>query len=288
MPALSDASGVYVGAVPAAALYVGDGLAWSGMDDATRAYLDAAGSSLNGYEQTLDDLVVGLKDHTLWTPVVRCLHPFPGVSAAVDRFNLLDPRPLTSANYLTLSGGTHSTALGYRANALGTHRSSANHADTHFVPRSELAANSAGLVFYCTQDTPGDGQCEMGAYAWDGNGGNRHHLLNNYGGGSCYYDCSTNGITSTIVPNASGLFITTRTAANLQSLYRNGALVDATSYDGIAHPNVSIHIGRINTFQDGTDRPCGLAAVTQGFSAQNAADLYTVVQAYQTALGRAV
>ena len=53
-------------------------------------------------------------------------------------------------------------------------------------------------------------------------------------------------------------------------------------------PPTTVWVGGINTFVDRTDLPCGFASIGTGLSPQNNADLYTVVQAFQTALGRQV
>jgi hypothetical protein len=94
------------------------------------------------------------------------------------------------------------------------------------------------------------------------------------------------GFANVDVAKSSGLFVSTRTDAAGQSLYINGASIASHAGASIGLPNVPVWVGGINFFANRTDIPCGFASIGSGLTAQNNADLYTVVQAYQTALGR--
>ena len=87
---LADAKNVRVGAVQAKAVYAGTVKDWPSFDPATTAYMAATGLDPS-YAPTLDALVVGLKTAGLWSKM-RAIYPFIGGTAALHRWNRLDPR----------------------------------------------------------------------------------------------------------------------------------------------------------------------------------------------------
>jgi hypothetical protein len=286
---LTDARKLQFGTQAVSSAYLGTSLVWtpsatSQLDPDTAAYLTATGLDA-AYAPTLDALVVGLKSKGLWTKM-KAVYAFIGGTAALHRWNLLDPRDVDAAYRLTFTGGAHTLALGYRANAQGA-MSNGNYADTHLVPVSVLAdVNSTHLAFYSLAEVPDADRCEMGCYNWSGNG-SRFHILANYVGDVFYYGMSEEGASGTPMATSTGLFVATRTAAALTTAYRNGAQVGSSANapaNGL--PNLSVWVGGINYFGSRTDLPCGFASIGSGLTAQNVADLYTLVQAFQTALGR--
>ena len=253
-------------------------------DADTIAYMNATGLD-SSFAPALDGLVVGLKDYGLWDEM-EVVYPFIGGTAALHKWNLKDPQDTDAGYRLTFNGGTHSTALGYRPNAQGA-VSSGGYADTHLIPSDELSVNSTHLAYYSLADVPPTSRCEMGCYNWAGSG-SRFHIIARYQPSEYYYGMSEDGFTNVSVPASSGLFVATRTASNAQAAYRNGIGVGTSTAASIALPPVSVWVGGINLFVDRSDLPCGFASIGNGLSAQQNADLYTVVQAYQTALGRQI
>lgn len=256
------------------------------LDPATQTYLNATGLDPS-YAPALDALVTGLKQHGLWSKMVA-VYPMIGGTAALHKWNLVDPRDVDAAYRLTFNGGTHSLALGYRPNAQGG-AVGGGYADTQLVPSSVLSdVNSTHLAYYSLADVPPDDRCEMGCYNWSG-GGSRFHIIARYNGGLFYYGMSEDGATNASVPASSGLFATTRTAPDATSAYRNGVQVGtSTSPPTNGLPNFSVWLGGIDAYRGRSDLPCGFASIGSGLTAQNVADLYTVVQAFQAALGRQI
>jgi hypothetical protein len=258
-------------------------------DSATLAYVTATGLD-SSFVPALDGLVVGLKRKGLWAKMTA-IYPFIGGTAALHRWNLLNPQDSDGAYRLTFYGGvsTHSTALGYRANPPGGTSNGAGYADTHCVPLGTLDQDSTHLAFYSLEDTaPGD-RAEMGCFNWTGTSGSRFHIIARYTGvNAFYYGMAEEGTSNVGVPAASGLFVATRTATAYQAGYRNGAPLAPSGAPSIGLPPTPIWIGAINYFANKTDIPCGFASIGAGLGVQENADLYNVVQAYQTALARQI
>ena len=291
MPLLTDAQKLYLGGSTVHKVYLGNKMAWPATiyDPATKAYLDATGLPLS-YAPALDGLVKGLKTTGLWSKM-KAVYPFIGGTAVLHKWNLIDPRDTDDAYRLTFTGGQHSTSLGYRPNPQGQQHMG-NYADTHLIPSGTLTQTSTHLSWYSLAEVPAGDRCEMGCYNWAGSG-SRFHIIARYSPiapepEKFYYGMSEDGITGTPMSSSTGLFVATRLGVNLQSAYRNGAHLQSSNQSPISLPPVSVWVGGINSYSGRSDLPCGFASIGSGLDAQNNADLYTVVQAYQTALGRAV
>ncbi len=292
MTVINTADVLYIGSHKVDAVYVGDNKIWPSsappLDPATQAYLTATGLDAS-YASVLNDLVVGLKAKGLWSKMLA-VYPFVGGTATLHKWNLKDPRDTDDAYRLTFySGGSdsHSGPLGYRPNDAGN-PFAGGHADTNLIPNSAIAdVNSTHLAFYSLAEVPPNDRCEMGNYNWAGSGA-RFHIIACYNGNLFYYGQCENGGSNAPVPSSTGLFVATRIAADDQSAYRNGVKVStanpAPPSSGL--PPAPVWIGGIDSYRGYSDLPCGFASIGSGLTPQDNADLYTIVQDFQTALGR--
>jgi hypothetical protein len=286
MPPLARAAALYLGDTPARAAYLGDVLVWEPAipqtwDPDTQQFLDATGLD-ETYAPALDGLVRGLKGHGLWEKMAA-VYPMIGGTADLHKWNLIDPRDTDDGYRLTFIGGTHSLDKGYTPNPPGGY-ANGGYADSHCIPLGLFDQNSTHLAYYSMLDVPGNLSTEMGCFNWTGSSSRYHIVARDL----FYYGMSESASTSTPAPSTSGLFIATRTAANAQAGYINGALAGSSAVVSIPLPPKPIYVGGRNGSTDRSQLPCGFASIGSGLDAQNAADLYTVVQDYQTALGRAV
>jgi hypothetical protein len=87
--------------------------------------------------------------------------------------------------------------------------------------------------------------------------------------------------------------IGTRTANNVAKMFMNGSQIGSTlttTYAGGFTPS-SIYIGAQNNGGNAVEfgsKQCAFASIGDGLTDADALNLYTIVQAYQTALGRQV
>lgn len=257
------------------------------LDPDTQAYLTATGLDPS-YAPTLDALVVGLKQYGLWTKM-SAIYPMIGGTAALHRWNLRDPRDLDAAYRLTYSVpdyGTHSDKGGYRPNL--NPDTTVGYADTHLVPAGSLDPASIHMSLYSLSTLGVAPRCDMGAYNWNGSGG-RFHLIVHYTSGECYYSLGHTGVPNAPGGDGSGMFVSSRTAINAEAVYRNGVGIGSNGVTGGMLPPVSLLIGLLQAYpREASNTLFGFASIGSGLTAQNVADLYTVVQAFQTSLGRAI
>lgn len=258
-----------------------------GIDPDTQAFMVASGLDPS-YAPALDGLVVGLKAKGLWTKM-RALYPFIGGTADLHKWNLKDPRDLDAAYRLTFTGPypTHSTTGGYQANPAPDY--SLGWADTHLVPAGTLDPASVHLSLYSLTTLGAAPRCDMGNYNWGGGGG-RFHLIIHYTSGEFYYSLGHNGTPNVPGGDGSGLFVSSRTAVDAEAAYKDGASSGGNAAVPNALPPASVLIGSLNDYnaRECSDTRFGFASIGDGLSAANVADLYAVVQSFQTALGRNV
>jgi hypothetical protein len=287
MPLLADADALFVGDLAATSAYLGDVLVWeppstSIYDPDTQAFLDASGLG-DEYAAALDGLVKDLKVYGLWEKMTA-VYPFIGGTADLHKWNLMDPRDTDDAyrlTYTTGSGG-HSNDLGYQPNI--AYDSGGGYADTHLVPAGLLDPASVHLSLYSLAPLANGNRCDFGAYNWDGTT-NRFHLIVHYMAGEFYYSLGHAGMNNTAAGDGSGLFTSSRTSTSQETAYLNGAALASNSTAGGALPPVPLYIGCLNGFIDEfSNLPFGFVSIGSGLTAQNAADLSTVVQDFRLAI----
>lgn len=247
-------------------------------------FITAAGITDSGQIAAVNNLVSDLIAANLWYRFAA-IYPFVGGTAAAHKLNLRDPRDLNAAQRLTFNGTpTH--------DANGITWASGAYADTNFAQSQNnyLVVNTS--LHYYSRTAPGTPGIDMGYYAapsyWLGIkfSGNSYTTINDSDGG---------GVSETY--SDIGLFSSSRanTPAS-RDYYRNGNLLRSTSQaysEGVAIGN--LYLGAAQNIAGGggtallpSDRNCGYAAIGYGLTAAEEAAHYTIVQAFQTALGRAV
>jgi hypothetical protein len=224
---------------------------------------------------------VALKAASLWTKL-DAIYPFVGGTAATHKYNLKNPLDTDGAFRLTFSGGWTHSATGALPN--GT----TGYADTHFIPNTHLPANSGMMAYYSRTNTAAGDKADMGNYNWDATGW-REHLIIRYTGDNFYYGMGEAGaVAAGGVTNSSGLFAASRTGASAVAAYRNGSSLATSTQAFAGHATNKTYIGKMNSYTAHSDRECAFACMGDGIDATENSNLYTAVQAFQTALGRNV
>lgn len=203
------------------------------------------------------------------------------------KYNLVNPVDSDAAFRLVFNGGWTHSAQGALPN--GTN----GYADTFLVPSSVLTLNDTHLSFYSrTQDTSKSGH-DISSLVFSPT---RHLAL------TAYYNSITNGASiqyiypaDSVVGYASstqGLFISSRVSSTSNKLYRNSSILGTnttlntstlpTTKTAISANNATTAIGEYQ------NRQTAFASIGDGLTDTEAANLYTRVQAFQTALSRQV
>jgi hypothetical protein len=229
-------------------------------------FINATG--IENFTQTsaINTLVVGLKANNLWNKM-RVIYPFVGGTATTHKYNLKDPT-LYPINWLgaILHGPTGVTFLNggygdvptFNTNILSQNNTSFSYynkttlttADTRFfIGNTGL---QAGFTF-------GAGYAEIF-------GGNINTLGNSIG--------------------VIGYSIFSRTNSADFSYYRDSSLITTVTRTSGAPNSSTFTIGSLSGAQNSTTQLSTFTTVGDGLSASEVTTLNTLVQAYQTTLGR--
>jgi len=250
-------------------------------DPDAQAFITAAAITDPTQQAAINTLVVDLKGYNIWSKM-KALYPFCGGSASSHKFNLKDPRDLDAAFRLVFSGGWTHSSTGATPN--GTN----GYADTKFKPSVSLSTSSAHFSKYNrTNDLVGSKV--DGIYDGPSSGS---FFQQNY--------AVANGVIGEVTSVASytqtdsrGLFTMSRTATNAFKVFKNSSSVATnTTTISLIPSNINFYIGARN---DGggvqvfyNSYQCAFASLGDGLTDTEAANLYTAVQNYNTALARQV
>jgi hypothetical protein len=252
-----------------------DGGGGGGNDPDAQAYidaLDAAGYTVSGAEETaINTFVLALKADGIWAKS-KAIYPFIGGTAATHKFNLKDPRDLNAAFRLTFFGGWTHSATGSLPN--GTN----GYAETYLDPSTDLPEDSASIGIYL-RTTNSNNQAAIA-------NGSNFQLFTPYNN---KYWATLNGwgpLTPDVADNL-GLAHAGIDAVEF-NVFKNGVKI-AQMPVNTSKPNPSGQVKlatRLNTFY--LSKEIAFAHLSESVTDTEAADLYTIVQALQTALNREV
>ncbi len=239
----------------------------------TTAWIAATGETDLTILGALNTLESDLTTYGL-TSKMKALYPMVGGTAAKHKFNFMDAQDTDAAYRLVFNGGwTHSStgALPNGTNAF---------ADTKLNASTVLASFNSNHISYYSRTQNLTDSANMGG-----------------GSGSAYLtlERSTqwNGNTflNFAIDPTTSLFINTRTANNVQKLYRNGSQLGSTNTTTITtSANAALYLGarNIGGGNQYSVRECALASIGDGLNDTEASNFYTAVQTFQTTLGRQV
>lgn len=265
----------------------------SAFDPDAQAFITAA-SITNFTQQTaINSLVLGLKSNGLWTKM-NAVYPFVGGTASTHKWNLKDPRDLNAAYRLVFAGGWTHSSTGATPNGVNAY------ANTYLVP--SVVLNYASLSYYSRTNT-----AEIGTGDTNGivvgvrsdnitanNALNLRIKSNPTNNNDFFYSrtgSSVNHSVRVVDSNGLGLF-SGALDASTSKLYRNGVNLTGTVSTFVRNtPDLSIYIGALNNKGVSGEyslKESAFAHIGDTLDATEMANLYTVVQAFQTTLGRQV
>lgn len=245
-------------------------------DSDAEAFITATGITDNTQKDAINNLVLDLKSASLWTKL-SAIYPFVGGTASTHKWNLKDPRDLDVAHRLEFSGGWTHSATGAFGNG------SDAYAETNLIASSVLSQNSGHLSVYSRNN---DTTNQSGEFSLpDGTTQTRLILF----GSTFYfaYASPAGGGGDQFIANNSGFLVANRVSSTTTNCWRNGSKLNTLTESSTAFGvGVSFLLGKWLSYH--THHEYGFASIGAGLSDSEAGDLYTIVQAYQTALGRNV
>jgi hypothetical protein len=250
-------------------------------DADAQAFITAAAITDPTQQSAIDALVKGMKADGVWTKM-KAIYPFVGGTASTHKWNLKDPRDLDAAFRLVFNGGWTHSSTGATPN--GTN----GYADTKFNPSLNGQLNSAHLSYYSRTNNSLDNQIEIGANAPL----NAHFLCFRFNAAiGAYHGINSADTPSSAFTPSTGLFVGSRIVSTTGKFYTNGTLALTDNKVSTNRPNTTFSVGALNnngTQAFFTTKQTAFSSIGDGLTDTDAANLYTRVQAYQTALSRQV
>lgn len=249
------------------------------LDSDARLFIDAVGITNQTQINSINQLVIDLKSYNIWSKM-KAVYPFIGGTADNHKWNLKDARDLDAAFRLVFSGGITHSSDGLLFN--GTN----GYGDTKLTPSTSLTASSGHLSIY-SRTNVAQNSYDIGVTT---SGSADNMVASRYGINVFYANYGALTYPSYANTDSRGHFITNRNSSTNTTGFINGVRVINTSQTG-AVASKTLYIGCLNN--DGTasnysSRQLSFATIGDGLTDQEAADLYTSVQTYQTTLGRQV
>lgn len=256
-------------------------------DSDAQAYIDAAGITDAGQKAAANDLFVGLKGYSLWSKMLA-FFPLLGGTAASHSLNGKSPGTYD----VTWSGSVTHDSNGVQGDG------STGKGLTGLVPSSVMTLDNTHVSVYSRTDSSVD-QCECGA--WGGSANYMGMFVKYTNDGGYLYMNSPDGtyptpqIASGDNPSSAAFYVGSRTSSSSGDcvMYRNGVAGTTTagSNSGKSLPTVELSLLAVNSsgsYTQHSARQVAFISVGDGLTATDVANLYTLVQAFQTALGRQV
>jgi hypothetical protein len=203
--------------------------------------------------------------------------------AAQFKYNLVNPVDSDAAFRLVFNGGWTHSSNGATPNGTNAY------ADTKLNPSVVINnINDGHLSYYSRSNTSGISAVEMGC----ANEITAFDMFIKFGSnlaGACINMLDSNTFTNN--NDTTGFYHANQNnTANIRKMFRNGNSIATQNVFQNSTPSLNIFIGARNSISSAfyTNRQCAFSSIGNGLTDTEAANLYTRVQAFQTALSRNV
>jgi hypothetical protein len=243
----------------------------------TTAFASATAITDTTILNALNTFDLGLISNGLDTKM-KAVYPFVGSTATTQKYNFMDARDLDIAFRLQFNGGVTHSSNGILLGGVN------GFAETYIQPSSVLSLNSTHVSIYSRTNNS--------SAVFDVSSSNASNyspdMAVNYGG-TTYFQVNQAFSYSTYSDGSSlGMRIINRISSASEKLFKNNSLVATVSTPTSGLSVGNIQLGR---FHDGTiysNRQYAFMTVGDGLTDGEASTLYTLTQAFQTSLSRAV
>lgn len=245
----------------------------------TTAFATATGITDTTILNALNTFDLGLISNGLDTKM-KALYPFVGGTATTHKFNFMDARDLDAAFRLTFNGGWTHSSNGCLPNGTNAY------ANTYLTP-SLLLQNSNHISYYSRTSAASTTQ-DAGALNTTLAG--RYELLLRYTDNMSYNTLMSTVQTGVSVTDARAYWIMSRTNSNEISQFKNNTKIATTTQPSISPSsfNRTIYWGQSNGQSSFSNKEIAFGTIGDGLSDAEVSTFYTLVQTFQTSLGRQV
>jgi hypothetical protein len=254
-------------------------------------FIYVAGITQSYQKNAINTLVKQLKLSNIWSKLTA-VYPVVGGNATSHSYNLKN----TSEFQLTFYNSPTHDINGINWNGSSTY------ADTGFIPSSSISSDNSGHVSYYARTLAEHDNVNASCGCFDGS-----HYMQIITGDSVSYSNNTYAYmySSTLPGNPAtgyvgvpGLFLVNIPSDNMSIVYFINGTHSITNSSSGSRPSYNLFLGAENdayggeSGMGGADRfsyhPCSWSSIGESLSTQEMYNYETIVQQYQTNLGRAV
>jgi len=250
-------------------------------DGDAQAFINAAAISDATQKQALYSLVSNLKFYGIWTKMTA-IYPFVGGSASSHRWNLKNINAFT----INFIGGITHSSTGVLPN--GTN----GYADTSII--SNISANDVHLSYYSRTNNAVANDFDIGRGGVVGENA-LALVLRRSGTNLVAFDVGSNAAAkriSSTTTNSRGLTVGSCRSTTDRELYFNGVSIasntDSFTAVNSIYPLLLFAYNELGTAKFFGSKECAFCSVGSGLTTGEVANLYAVIQQFQTTLGRNV
>jgi hypothetical protein len=258
----------------------------SGLDADAAAFLTAAGITDATITSAINTLVLNLKgmgnlnsSADLWTGNLA-IYPMVGGTATTHKFNLKDPQDTEAAYRLAFTGGWTHSSTGAKPNGTTAY------ANTFLQPSIILNKDDSHYSYY-SRTNVNDIQTEIGAVSAGIENGLSLYLNAFYPN----FKGALGSYVSVAVADTLGFCLANRkSATNSQAWKRGTKILDTAQTSGVVALSLYLAADRLTavTQIQYSTKECGFASIGVGFSDANATLYSSIINQFETDLGRNV
>lgn len=261
---------------------------FQGSNPIVQNFVKATGISDVTIINSLDTLVTSMQSNNLWDKMYA-VYPLVGGTADTTKYNLVN----TGSYTLQYTGSINYTTNGISGSGNTTNKGWAN---TQFylisssLTSNYTSSNSFGVYVRNDLNTGYDMGVETAG------SGNDMYLISKYIDNKTYYYNGTGGLNASI-SDSSGFTVGTISGSSgvNQWIYKNGVnIVSSSNSVGMFLSNEPLYFMANNGnfggtgINEPTSRQFAFMFMGKGLNSTDASNLYTIVQTFQTSLGRQV
>ena len=255
-----------------------------------RAYLSAVVSAGGTVSAPMSAATITMFN-SIWTNGFNTgmlyMYPFIGGTAASNKFNGMNPVDTNAGYRLTFNGGwTHSSS---GATPNGTNA----YANTYFTPNSAatLTLSAGTMGFYSGTDSAASNTSSMGSKSNLSDGWAFYPQSTTRTMSSFAWENALGAATTSTITNSLGGLSFSRSGSTAVQYYRRGTFVESVSRVSVAKSTTNMYLGALNS--NGTDTQYStyrhqFTYAHTGLTPTQISTLDTIIQTYQTSLGRNV
>jgi hypothetical protein len=259
----------------------------SNVDPSAAAFILAAGITNPTQQSAINTLVISLKTANIYSKMIA-LYPFVGGSATSHKYNLINPLDTNAAFRLSFSGGFTHNANGINPNGTNAF------ADT-FLSGSNLVNNNTSWSFYSRSDQTND-NLDIGAANGSGTGLYCFTKRTVGNGGMVSYLYELPRLDVPLIAASTKLIGASRVSNISQKSFREGVVIGTNvvlNTFNITTMTTNIVICAYRANSGGipilhSSRNLAFLHIGMGLSDAEFLSLATIVNTYQTSLGRNV